>query len=80
MTTPRTLPPLPYVATCALDCVAQAATLAELLTALDQIFDPWMGEDVVVWWGTLIVQIFTNEGRRLELLRPAHTDRGRESA
>jgi hypothetical protein len=79
-TTTRTLPPLPYVATCGLDCVAQAATLDELLATLDQIFDPWTGQDCVLWWGNLVVGIFTNEGKRLELLRPARADCGRESA
>jgi hypothetical protein len=64
-TTSRTLPPLPYAATCGLDCVAQAATLDELLATLDAIFDPWQGEDVVLWWGRLVVAVWTNEGRRL---------------
>jgi hypothetical protein len=71
--TNRTLPPLPYTATCGLDCVAQAATLDELLATLDAIFDPWMGEDVVIWWGQLVVAVWTNEGKRLELLRPVHS-------
>jgi hypothetical protein len=49
MKTPaRTLSPLPYAATCGLDCVAQAATLDELLASLEQIFDPWTGADVVL--------------------------------
>jgi hypothetical protein len=74
-TTTRTLPPLPFVATCGLDCVAQAATLAELLATLGAIFEPWLGEDVVLWWGQLVVAVWTNEGKRLELLRPSgHQD------
>jgi hypothetical protein len=56
--------------------VAQAATLDELLACLGAIFDPWQGEDVVLWWGRLVVAVWTNEGKRLELLRPAGADGG----
>jgi hypothetical protein len=72
--TARLLPALPYVATCGLDCVAQEPTLAGLCATLDAIFDPWMGEDVVLWWGTLAVAVWTNEGKRLQLLRPYSPD------
>jgi hypothetical protein len=76
-TTTRTLPELPYTASSGIDCVAQAETLAELLAALEQIFDPWTGQDCVLWWRNLVVGIFTNEGKRLELLRPARADDGK---
>jgi hypothetical protein len=54
-----------YVATCGLDYVESAATLAALVKVLTRIMEP--GEDVVVWHGQRAVAVWLADGGLVQL-------------